>query len=145
MTLRPSQLQTLRLIARYPDGVIASDSLEDLDGREAAITSEHDGDPWPSAVSDGLSLPCADCGQIPRFDYRVSGDFWRRWVPDKPDRLGVVCLPCLDKRCGGKGLAEAIEAICWVGTGHTVELKPSRIHFYMPRGAALDLQGEEGR
>jgi hypothetical protein len=82
-------------------------------------------DDWPAAVSDGLSLPCSDCGQVPRFDYHVSDEFWRRWVPDD-GRLGVVCLPCLDRRCGGIGLATALERVQWTGIGHTVDLSPIR-------------------
>lgn len=78
---------------------------------------------WPEAVSDGLSLPCADCGELPRFDYRVTEEFWRQWVPG-PERLGVVCLPCLDKRSGGQLLAYALLEVQWTGTGHTVVLTP---------------------
>lgn len=79
---------------------------------------------WPEGVSDGLSLPCADCGEVPRFDYGVTDDFWRRHVPG-PERLGVVCLPCLDRRCDGVGLAAALQEIQWTGTYHTVVLRPS--------------------
>lgn len=88
-------------------------------------------DPWPTAISDGLDLACHDCGETPRFDYRVSDEFWARWVPG-PERTSVVCLPCLDRRSGGVGLADAIDVIQWVGTGHTVEARPRRIHFYSP-------------
>jgi hypothetical protein len=84
---------------------------------------------WPEAVSNGLTLPCADCSQVPRFDYRVTEAFWRQHVPG-PERLGVVCLPCLDKRCGGAGLAEALIEIQWTGTGHTVVLRPTLRHLY---------------
>lgn len=88
---------------------------------------------WPPGISDGLSLRCPDCGTVPRFDYVVTDEFWERWVPDKPDRLGVVCLPCLDRRCGGEGLAEALVFVQWTGTGHTVVLEPSRVHHYEPK------------
>lgn len=84
---------------------------------------------WPGGVSDGLSLPCADCGQHPRFDYHVADEFWRQHVLDGA-RLGVVCLPCLDLRCGGAGLAEALEQIQWTGTGHTVVLAPTLRYVY---------------
>ena len=76
---------------------------------------------WPGGVSDGLTLPCADCGIVPRFDYRVTEEFWAQHVPG-PERLGVICLPCLDRRCGGQGLAEALIEIQWLGTRHTVVL-----------------------
>lgn len=89
-------------------------------------------DDWPLAISDGLTLACADCGEVPRFDYSVTPEFWRLHVPDKPDRLGVVCLPCLDDRCGGEGLAEALIEVQWTGTGHTVVLRPERRYTYTP-------------
>lgn len=80
---------------------------------------------WPGGISDGLNLACSDCGQVPRFDYHVAETFWHQWVPDNA-RLGVVCLPCLDARCNGVGLAEALEQVQWTGTGHTVVLSPTR-------------------
>ena len=89
---------------------------------------------WPEAVSDGLSLPCSDCGELPRFDYAVADAFWRQWVPG-PERLSVVCLPCLDRRCGGRGLVDALEEIQWTGTGHTVVLRPTLRHQYAERRA----------
>lgn len=95
-------------------------------GMAGEVVVLREGDEWPVAVSDGLSLPCADCGEVPRFDYGVDDEFWRQHVPEKPARLGVVCLPCLDRRCGGRGLATAIRSIQWTGTGHTVELLPAR-------------------
>jgi len=87
------------------------------------------GDPWPEAVSDGLTLACHDCGEVPRFDYRVEEEFWERWVPG-PERTSVVCLPCLDRRCGGQGLGEALISVHWTGTGHTVCLVPERVVIY---------------
>ncbi len=85
---------------------------------------------WPGGVSDGLSLTCVDCSEIPRFDYHVSETFWRRWVPGS-ERLSVVCLPCLNRRCGGEGLADALLQVQWTGTGHTVVLRPSERYEYM--------------
>ena len=87
---------------------------------------------WPEAVSDGLTLPCADCGEAPRFDYQVTDEFWRKHVPTSPAQLGVVCLPCLDRRCGGIGLSEALTEIQWTGTGHTVVCQPTSRHTYEP-------------
>lgn len=84
---------------------------------------------WPEAVSDGLTLPCADCGEVPRFDYRVTPEFWAAWVPG-PERLSVVCLPCLDRRASGVGLAAALIEVQWTGTGHTVVLRPALRHEY---------------
>lgn len=93
---------------------------------------------WPGGVSDGLSLPCSDCGQRPRFDYHVADDFWRQHVTG-PVRLGVVCLPCLDRRCGGVGLSSALQEIQWTGTGHTVVCRPTFRHEY----ADVAINGEE--
>lgn len=87
---------------------------------------------WPAAISDGLTLACADCGLVPRFDYRVKEEFWRQHVPG-PERLGVICLSCLDSRCGGVGLVDALIEIQWTGTGHTVVLEPMFRHLYEPR------------
>jgi hypothetical protein len=80
-------------------------------------------DEWPAGISDGLSLSCSDCGEVPLcFDYHVTEEFWRQWG----DGPNVVCLPCLDLRCGGAGLAEAVEQITWTGTGHSIVTEPSR-------------------
>lgn len=89
---------------------------------------------WPAGLSDGLVIPCHDCGEIPRFDYNVEDDFWRRWVPG-PERTDVVCLPCLDKRCGGRGLALALIEVQWTGSWHTIALRPSFRHVYERRAA----------
>jgi hypothetical protein len=94
---------------------------------DQAPNAEHHLSSWPEAISDGLTLPCADCEQTPRFDYQVTEAFWREHVPG-PDRLAVVCLPCLDRRCSGFGLAEALLEVQWTGTGHTVVLRPGLRH-----------------
>ncbi len=80
---------------------------------EQIVTAYHAAlpvDGWPEAVSDGLVLPCSDCGGSPRFDYRVTDKFWNLHVGGEA-HLGVVCLPCLDTRCGGIGLADALTAM----------------------------------
>jgi hypothetical protein len=97
---------------------------------------------WPEAVSDGLALPCSDCGTVPRFDYRVTDQFWRNWVAGDPAYRGVLCLPCLDARCGGRGLSEALMQIQWTGTGHTVVLRPSFVHRYVRAGQVATEQAE---
>lgn len=95
------------------------------------------GDEWPVAVSDGLSIPCHDCGEIPRFDYNVTDEFWNRWVTGR-QRYGAVCLPCLDKRCEGVGLAAALNFVQFKGTGVTVELLPERRFEWKSRAAFDD-------
>lgn len=101
-----------------------------------ATLSPAGGGGWPEGISDGLTLACSDCGQVPRFDYHVTDEFWKLHVPEKPARLSVVCLPCLDRRCGGVGLIDAIEQVQWTGTGHTVVLWPTFRHAYEPRRPA---------
>lgn len=83
---------------------------------------------WPPAVSDGLALPCSDCGHLPRFDYHVTEAFWQKWAG--ADQLNVICLPCMDKRSGGEGLGEALQEVQWTGSGHTVVLRPERRYQY---------------
>ncbi len=83
---------------------------------------------WPEGVATPLILSCADCGTRPKFDYTVSDEFWRRYAGN--NRLGVICLACLDKRCGGRGLATAIERVQWTGTQHTVVFDVALRHEY---------------
>lgn len=89
---------------------------------------------WIAGVSDGLTLPCEICGKIPKWDYRVDDDFWRKVVPDKY-RLGVICLGCLDKLASKKGLdiAKHLIDVQFTGLGKTIELTPHKIYYYPPR------------
>ena len=82
---------------------------------------------WPEGVSDGLILACTDCDIAPRFDYSVDDDFWKRWAPNE---RGVICLPCLDRRCEGEGLGEALQEVQWTGTGHTAILSVTKLVRY---------------
>ncbi len=87
---------------------------------------------WPEAVSDGLTLPCAFCNIVPKFDYRVSDDFWQAVVPAGL-QLGVVCLPCLDDlavTAGHDDLEEALVEVQFTGYGKTIILKPEWTHRY---------------
>lgn len=139
----------LTFVARCPDNpeldiVVTEDGEKELlalVSRRLVVSSKlreknPDRCPWPDAVSDGLTLRCSDCGERPRFDYRVEDSFWAEHVPGDA-RLGVVCLPCLDRRCDGVGLADALIEVQWTGTRHTVVLVPSIIFGY-------DKQGEKG-
>jgi len=83
---------------------------------------------WPPGVSDGLVLPCSRCGQQPKFDYHVDDEFWREVVP--PDeRLGVICLPCLDRLVDVLGLGmevgQHLRQVQFTGCSSTVFLAPS--------------------
>jgi len=99
------------------------DRETELHEKNAFPLSWLDPDRWPEGVSDGLTLTCADCGEVPCFDYSVEDAFWTQHVSG-PERIGVVCLLCLDKRCGGVGLADAILQVQFCGTGFTVVLQP---------------------
>jgi hypothetical protein len=81
---------------------------------------------WPGAVSDGLTLPCSQCGAVPNFDYVVNDVFWRKVVPES-DRLMVTCLPCLDALATAKGLSvyKHLRQIQFVGKLETISLVPA--------------------
>jgi len=88
-------------------------------------------DQWEPGVSDGLTLPCAVCGVIPKFDYNVDNDFWKKAVEEK-DRLGVVCLSCLDDLATLKGLdvSEHLIEVQFTGNGKTIVLIPAKVFLY---------------
>ncbi len=81
---------------------------------------------WPPGVSNGLVLPCSRCGQQSKFDYHVDGDFWRKVVP-QDERLGVVCLPCLDLLAEELGMevGQHLRQVQFTGRSSTVFLAPS--------------------
>ncbi len=87
---------------------------------------------WPCGVSDGLTLPCAVCGeQDIKFDYGVTDKLWETIVPLKI-RRDVVCLPCLDKLAVEKqvDLASNLTFLQFTGTGVTVEFLPCNVFRY---------------
>lgn len=94
-------------------------------------------DPWPEAVSDGLTLECPYCGCVPAFDYHVDEEFWAAVVP-RVARLGVVCLPCLDRLATeiGMDVSGHVERIQFTGIRKTVEMVPVRIVRYENRFGA---------
>lgn len=81
---------------------------------------------WPGGVSNGLVLPCSGCGTKPRFDYNVDDAFWRQVVPDS-QRLGVLCLPCLDALASAKGLwvHQHLRQVQFTGERATIVLVPA--------------------
>ena len=89
-------------------------------------------DNWEPGISDGLTLPCGDCNRVPPFDYHVDDEFWKLIMGDHPHRLGVICLPCLDKLAHAKGydISTHLEFVQFTGIGKTIELKPTRIFHY---------------
>jgi len=82
-------------------------------------------DGWPIGISDGLILPCGDCGQKTNFDYEVTDELWNAIVPRSKKR-GVICLSCLDKRAKDKGilLAHHLLQVQFTAIGETIILKP---------------------
>ena len=87
--------------------------------------------PWPPGISDGLTLPCGICREVPFFDYRIADAVWRQVAPPA-HWLGVVCLPCLDKRGSAMGVdvTETLEEVQFTGVGKTVRLIPGGVHRY---------------
>lgn len=81
---------------------------------------------WPDAVSDGLTLACAHCDDVPRIDYRVGDEAWKQ-VIDKADRLGVVCLECYLARGGSPSDIEELQV---TRPGETIILQPVIIYRY---------------
>lgn len=92
---------------------------------------------WPGGVSDGLTLPCVACGQVPKFDYRVSDAVWDELVPSRHKR-DVVCLPCLDAWAALRGIdiSGGIIDLQFTGAGKTVVFEPTRLVTYDQRSAA---------
>lgn len=83
-------------------------------------------DQWPEGISDGLILPCHQCGITPSLDYQVSDKAWEQVVP-KSQRLGVVCLQCF-LTLGGQ--PSDIKQIQVVGHGQTLVLVPIERYNY---------------
>lgn len=91
-------------------------------------------DPWPGAVSDGLTLRCKVCRCIPRFDYVVSDELWNTVV--RPIwRTGAICLPCLDKiaTAAGHDISRDLIQVQFTGIGKTVVLIPAMTFIYEER------------
>jgi len=87
---------------------------------------------WTEGISDGLILPCAVCGREKiQFDYTVTDELWRDIVPAKM-RLGVVCLPCLDKLTKERGADLGANIICLQFTGQDITIKfiPHSVYHY---------------
>ncbi len=87
---------------------------------------------WEPGISDGLTLPCGECGHVPSFDYNVDHETWKLVAGDHPHRLGVICLPCFDKLAVdiGYDISTHLERVQFTGIGKTIVLKPSRLFQY---------------
>lgn len=66
----------------------------------------------------------------------MSDYIWREVAPTE-DRLGVICLPCLDSLAHEKGLdiSDSLVEIQFVGIGKTVGFVPVFIHRYPAKSA----------
>lgn len=96
------------------------DEHEVLDAAEEAMTHAE----WPEGVSDGLTIPCMRCGEIPAVDYRVDDDFWRE-VARPHERKNVVCIECLCR--DHDGVVNHLEEIQVINSGSTSVFKPTRV------------------
>lgn len=98
----------------------------------STITINSD-DGWPEGISDGLTLPCAQCGIVPVVDYIVDDDFWQRVVPAYW-RLGVVCLSCLSQLAATQELTvgEHLVFVQLTEIGTTCVLVPQALYKYEP-------------
>jgi hypothetical protein len=89
---------------------------------------------WEAGISDGLTLSCEICGIMPRFDYTVDDSFGQKTVEEK-DRLGVICLSCLDRLAISKGLdvSKHLKDVQFIGIGKTIVLVPTKVFLYYCR------------
>ena len=90
---------------------------------------------WIPGVPDSLTVPCGICGHVPRFDYNVRNEAWRMLAPEE-HRLGVICLPCLNKIAKEKSIKLAdylTEVFFCDGLGETIDLAPVVAYFYEPK------------
>lgn len=81
---------------------------------------------WPPAVSDGLTLSCQRCNELPIIDYRVDDTIWAQVVPWHM-QLGVLCLRCLDVIAGKQNvdIGPHVVEMQFVGQFSTVILVPA--------------------
>lgn len=90
-------------------------------------------DEWPGGISDGLTLPCVNCGMAPELDYRVTDEAWAA-VVDEHERLAVMCLSCFgalaDK--AGISLSACLLDVQFIGgdVDETVVLRPTAFYQY---------------
>lgn len=90
---------------------------------------------WPEGISDGLSLPCSDCGHKTSFDYTLADEFWERVVPPGR-RKEVICLDCLEMRAKRKKLllCNHLLKVQYTAGGETIVLVPESAFVYDQTG-----------
>lgn len=88
-------------------------------------------DRWPAGISDGLTLECRLCGDVPKFDYVVIDELWDYVVPEHAQR-DVFCLPCLDQMAWihGRDVSKHLKEVQFTGKGKTVVLHPAGTYRY---------------
>ncbi len=86
---------------------------------------------WPEGISDGSSLPCAECDGEVKFDFQVRDDLCSPVVPEY-DKLNVLCMPCYDRIATEKGIdwAGGLKEVQFTGIGKTIGMVPVFIHKY---------------
>lgn len=108
------------------------------------------GDEWPGGISDGLTLLCPYCDQVPSWDYHVTDECWAAVVPKDGKHLGVVCLPCLDKLAVRRGIdiSTSITQLQFTGIGKTVVFMPTQAYKWsreiVSELAAAKMRGNDG-
>lgn len=115
--------------AESPPQATPASTGDSLDERRTGFSMRHvrAGDPWPEAVSDGLTLACGVCGILPLLDYTVDDAYWRSAGRSS---LGVVCLVCLMARRGAQEVLSHITRIQVTGLGATLVLDPTLLVTY---------------
>ena len=86
---------------------------------------------YPCGISNGLSIPCSKCHELPRFDYNVTDEIWDKIVPDG-FRRGVICLYCLDLLAWKKGIdiSRHLIFVQFTGVEKTIVLKPESVYLW---------------
>ncbi len=85
---------------------------------------------WPEAISDGLTLPCGECGVVPQFDYLVDDPTWDKVAPIE-HRNSVICLPCFDRLAVVAGVTHNyLVNVQFVGAGRTWALQPTQMYVW---------------
>ncbi len=77
---------------------------------------------WPPGVSDGLTLPCSNCGKFTNIDFRATPESWSYVTEFIGDKTSVICLDCFTEALNrsDRNPAECIVEIQIIGKGSTL-------------------------
>ena len=89
---------------------------------------------WPDGIPDKLTLPCANCGTVPYFDFTVDDAIWKAVVSEE-HRLGVLCLLCFDKLASEQGIdvTRHLQQVFYLGHGKTVKFGLVEAWYWPPK------------